>query len=210
MIVTLDGTRLDGTFAGHGSLRSLIEQVRRDFAGQRLIVSVSVNGERFVEDVLEARLAAPVAPEDRVSLESAAGHELAAEALRDIADRIAQAGEDLPAIADKLNRGDSTGALEDFGRFVLTWQTCQKTVIQCCDVLRTDLTRHSYAGATLREHLATLAAKLRETRDALDARDFVLLADQINYELPQLCADWRDLLNAVADSLPNDSAPAGA
>ena len=56
MIVTLDGSKLDGTFGGHSTLRSLIDQVRKDFANERLVVSVTVNGERFVEEGLDAAM----------------------------------------------------------------------------------------------------------------------------------------------------------
>ncbi len=87
MIVTLDGNKLDGTFRGHESLRSLIDQVRKDTAGERLVVSVTVNGERFIEEGLDQRLASPVRDEDQINLESYDRTELVADALREMADK---------------------------------------------------------------------------------------------------------------------------
>ena len=149
MIVTLDGNKLDGVFSGHATLRSLIDQVRNDFANQRLVVSVTVNGERFVEEGLDRRLAASVAEQDQINLESYDRTELVADALREMSDQIGEAASKQTAMAEKLNKGDTPAAIEDIGEFVLLWQTCQKTVVQGCDVLRTDLTANEYQGAAL-------------------------------------------------------------
>ena len=54
---------------------------------------------------------------------------------------------------------------------------------------------------SVREHIDALSAKLRELHDALQARDFVLVADLAHYELPILCQTWRDLYTALADSI---------
>ena len=208
MIVTLDGSKLDGTFGGHSTLRSLIDQVRKDFANERLVVSVTVNGERFVEEGLDQRLAAPVAEQDQINLESYDRTELVADALREMSGRIGEAIPKQTAIAEKLNKGDTPAAIEDIGEFVLLWQTCQKTVVQGCDVLRTDLTANDYQGAALRDHLKDLADKLRDIRDALDASDFVLLADLLHYETPELCRTWQGILNEMAEQVSAPKQPA--
>ncbi len=205
MIVTLDGHKLKGEFGGHTSLRDLIEQVRRDHAAERLIVSVCVNGDRFLENRLDERLAEPIAAEDQIDLESTSATRLVADALREMATQIAQAVDRQTRIADQLNKRDSAAAADGLGEFVLLWQTCQKTVLQSCDVLKTDLTTNTYAGSTVREHLAELASKLREIRDALDASDTALLADLMHYEAPELCRTWEAILNEMAAAI--DGAP---
>lgn len=207
MIVTLDGQKLNGTFADHASLRDLIEQVRRDHADQRLIVSVCVNGDRFVENRLDERLAEPIGAKDQIDLESTPATRLVADALREMATRIEQAADQQTRVAERLNKGDAPAAAEGISEFVLLWQTCQKTVLQSCDVLQTDLTLNACAGSTVREHLSELAGKLREIRDALDAKDFVLLADLMHYEAPQLCGTWETILNEMAEGIDGGRIP---
>ena len=146
MIVTLDGNKLDGSFRGHESLRSLIDQVRKDTAGQRLVVSVTVNGERFIEEGLDERLASPVGDEDQINLESYDRTELVADALREMAQKTGAAIATQTTLAEQLNKGDSAAALEGIGEFILLWQTCQKTIVQSCDILRRNLTLNEYAG----------------------------------------------------------------
>ena len=203
MIVTLDGNKLDGTFRGHESLRSLIDQVRKDTAGERLVVSVTVNGERFIEEGLDERLASPIADDDQVNLESYDRTELVADALREMADKTAAAIATQTTLAEQLNKGDSASAMEGLGEFILLWQTCQKTIVQSCDILRRNLTLNEYAGKTLEDHLSDLADKLREIRDAMEASDYVLLADLLHYETPALCETWQNILNEMAASLAN-------
>ena len=203
MIVTLDGNKLDGTFRGHESLRSLIDQVRKDTAGRRLVVSVTVNGERFVEEGLDDRLASPVGDDDQINLESYDRTELVADALREMADKTGAAIATQTTLAELLNKGDSASAMEGIGEFILLWQTCQKTIVQSCDILRTNLTINEYAGKTLADHLSDLADKLREIRDAMEASDYVLLADLLHYETPVLCETWQNVLNEMAAGLAN-------
>ena len=66
----------------------------------------------------------------------------------------------------------------------------------------------------MREHLHDLAAKLREVRDALEARDIVLLADMLRYEIPDTCQTWQGILKDMAANVaacaggPSTSTPA--
>ncbi len=77
MIVTLDGRRLQRGFAAGCTLASLIEQVRDTELAGRLVVTVTLNGQRLVEDDLEAvpgrKLEEPV--EVRIGFDGKHGNE---------------------------------------------------------------------------------------------------------------------------------------
>lgn len=201
MIVTLDGKKLDQSFSEQTSLRSLVDAVREGLPEDRMIVALSLNGQEMPEGDLEQCLRALAQPNDQIDLESADKWELSASALRSVADELENAAEKQSAIAEKLTSGDSSEAIREVGEFVLLWQTCQKTVIQCCDVARTNLTERDFDGRPVSDHLSDLADRLREIRDALEARDYVLLADVVRYEIPNLCTLWRDILMDMATAV---------
>jgi hypothetical protein len=201
MIVTLDGRRLLLPPSPGSTLRTLIDQVRADLPPDRLVVSVVRNGELLIDRELEEWLARPLSAADRVDLATADRRELTAEALREVAGRIGAAGREQERLAGQLNRGQTTEAVGQFSAFVASFQACRQVIAQSSDLLGRDLTAESSEGRTVGAHLEELAERLREVRDALEAGDYVLLADLLHYELPPLCQTWARLLESLADSI---------
>lgn len=208
MIVTLDGRRLDGGFPPGGTLSSLVEDVRSRQLGERLVVSVAVNGHRFGEDDLESGLAQTLAADDQVDLESSGCCEVAAAALRQAADELAQSCRTQEQIAAALGGSGASGAVRQIGELVRTWSGCSKVVAQCSRLLGRNLAEQEVEGRRAGEILNELIKKLSALRDALAARDMVVLGDLMRYELPPLCQAWRGvLLSLAADIELQTSAP---
>jgi hypothetical protein len=198
MLVTLDGQKLDADFPADPTLAGLVHDVRQRFLEDRLIVGVSVNGESLVNDALQQRLTGVLATGDQVDLESGERREVVRSALRDAAREIAAAGGAHCALADALNTGRASEALEGLRDLVATWQMCQRAVVEGGALLGRDLTAYEFAGRSVDAYLRGLAEKLRSLRDVLDAHDMVALADLVYYELPPLCETWQALLEALA------------
>jgi hypothetical protein len=210
MIVTLDGERLDGAFSNQGTLQALIDQVRRTRPEDSVIVTVAIDGEPLVGKELGERLERPVDQVTQVDLGSADRRQLAADALREVAAQLATVGDDQAAVAGELQAGNTSEAVGRFGKFLEAWQLCQRSILECSGLLGQDLTAVQCDGRSVREHLDGLADKLRELRDAFDARDTVLLADLIQYEVPDVCRGWHGIMKNLADSVADQLAETGA
>jgi hypothetical protein len=194
MIVTLDGERLKGEFP-HDSLQTLVDEVRRVRLGDRLVVSVTLDGQLLLDQELSERLSQPLEQVTQVDLASADPHELASAALREVAGQLATAADSQTAVADQLRTGAVAEAATAFGDFLQVWQTCQRAVVECSGLLGEDLTATQSGGKAVREHLDGLADRLRELRDAL------LLSDLFQYEMPETCKTWQGILNDLATNL---------
>ena len=201
MIVTLDGRRIDREFTPGCTLQTLIDELRGDLCDGRLVVSVAVDGHDCDESELEDRLTQPLGAEAQVDLESGDRCALSVAALRYIGMELRDAGQRQADVADQLNAGQTAEAVGQIGEFVQTWQTCRTAVVQCSGLLGRNLTEETFNGQTVERWLADLVQRLREVRDALDARDMVLLADLIHYEMPALCETWHNLLMSLADGI---------
>jgi len=208
MIVTLDGQRLEADFTSADTLQALIDRVRAEHLPDRLVISVAVNGQVLLPEDLEARLSQSPAAEDQVDLESGDPRAIAADALRQAADQLAAAGQAQQEVADQLNAGQVAEALGRVGESVGVWQASQQVIVRCCALLGEDLTAVECGGRPIREHFSELAEKLRELRDAFEARDMVLLADLLHYEMPPLCDTWHRLLAKLADTVSGQTAAA--
>jgi hypothetical protein len=201
MIVTLDGRRLDESFNPDCTLETVIEQVRRDHVGQRLVTSVRLNGQTLTDNDLKDGLATLLTSDAQVDLESGDRRELVRDALLGLALQFECDAEQSAEIAARLSAGEVADGVRQVGEFVQLWQTCYRTLVQCCDLLGEDMTAWEHDGRTMRSHLDELVGKLNELRDALDARDMVVLGDLIRYELPPLYANWHKLLAGVAEQV---------
>lgn len=200
MLVTLDGQRVDAPVNSEATLENLIQQVRAAHA-DRLIVSVAVNGTMLSDSELTTALARPVADDAQVDLETGDAVELVCNALRGMALEFEQARGHLEAIAGKLDAGETAAGVQDVGGYIRLWQTCHQIVVQCSGLLGADLTQCVHLGRPVTSWFQDAIAKLMEVRQALEARDIVLLADLLRYELPALCDAWQALFSDLAGQI---------
>ena len=198
MIVTLDGQRLPDLVRADTTLQALIDEARAAHLGDRLVVSVAIDGYLLPDKELGERLARPLGDVAQVDLTSADRRQLVVDALREIADRLRDAADEQTEIAEQMQGGKVPDAMGQFGQFMQVWQACQQTIADCSGLLGVDLTAFETGGKTVRGHLDGLVEKFHELRDAFEARDMVLVADMIRYELPDICRAWQNVLNGLA------------
>ncbi len=205
MIVTLDGERLSGAFPADDTLQTLIDEVRRAHLGDRMVVSVVLDGRQLLDQELGERLDGPLGQITRIDLTSADSRELASSALREVAIQLAKAADNQAAVAEQLQSGEVSNAVTAFSDFLQVWQTCQRAIIECSGLLEQDLTTVQTSGKSVREHLDGLADKLRELRDAFEARDTVLLSDLFQYEMPEICKTWESIMYDLATNIAENA-----
>lgn len=210
MIVTLDGERLTGSLHADCTLQALIDRIRETHLGNRLVVAVAIDGQPLLGQELSDRLDSPPGEVSQVDLTSADRWQLVADGLREIAERLGKAADEQTVIADELHAGNVSAAVNRFGQFMQEWQTCQRAIAECSGLLGRDLTAVECVGRPVREHLDGLASKLRELRDAFEARDMVLVADLIQFEMPDMCQAWQDILNELAREVAAQASPSSS
>lgn len=207
MIVTLDGEKLEQGTNGT-TLRGLLDRVRSEHLGDRLIVSVAVDGETLSDDQLQVQLGAPVSDGVQIDLETGERGPLVCDALRGLAQEFHNAIATNQQLVDRLNAGQIAEGVRGVADIVQLWQMCHRTIGQCSGLLETDLTQLVTDGATLDSRLQTLIEKLGELREALEAQDIVLLGDIVQYELTPLCETWHQVLNGLAEQVAHAAQPA--
>lgn len=201
MLVTLDGQLLRRDFAPGCTLQELIDQMRMQLDASRLVVGVAVNGQDYQDRQLEAELPQPLLPDAQVDLETADRLSVAVGALRAMAGELADAADLQTELARQMNAGQIAEGVRRIGEFVKTWQACRNVVVQCGALVGRNLLHYRFDSGTVAECLSDLVERLRSLRDALEARDIVLLTDLSHYEMPELCKKWEKLLLDLADSV---------
>ena len=208
MIVTLDGQQVGDSFDSEQTLQSVLDHVTDQHLDERMIVFVSADGETLVDDALNTRLQQPLQDTQKLDLVSANPRTLVAEALREVAKNLEATGEAQAAVAEQLQAGETAAGIKGFAQFLRACQICQHTLRESNRVLQTDLAEFTACGQQVHEHVEALNHRLRELRDAFESRDMVLLGDIVQYELPDLCRTWRDILSELAETIANNTQPA--
>lgn len=208
MLITLDGHPLDSAPAGGQTLGELVEQVRRQHLDRRIIAAITIDGHPLVGAELDARLAQPVGPVQQLDLESTEVAPLCGAALRQAADTLADAGDQLGDIAAQLQGGHVPQAMTAIATVLGAWREAQQALSQSSLLLGRDLLAElrGGGGSTVEgdDHVDALRDKLEGLRDAFEARDMVLLADLVQFELPALTGPWCNLLTQIADRIETE------
>lgn len=201
MIVTLDGRKLDQSFSANASLQSLVDEVRARHLRDRLVIEVSVDGEVLVNPELSRRLGEPLAAASQIDLSSGDPRELACAALREVGEQLEIASEAHVEVAEELRAGRGAKAVDQYGALLTVWQAMQNSIRNGGYVVQRDFGTLEVEGRTVAQHLQDLASRLRDVRDAFEARDFVLLADILKYEMPEVCRHWRMIVQQIAEAI---------
>jgi hypothetical protein len=197
MIVTLDGRRVEPHLTPDATLEALVGQIRNEI-GERLVVSVSLDGRVLNDADLQAIMSTPIAATAQLDFESSAPHDLVVAVLRGLAISLAEAQDELPSIADTLTSADRSVAIPRISGIVSLWQTSNRALAQCSDLIGEDLTLCESGGRAVREHILELIGTLTTLRQALEAQDLVTLSDLVRYELPALAERWQQITEDLA------------
>ncbi len=204
MIVTLDGRRVGSELSAAESLQQLIYRTQERCAPGRLIVGVVLDGQSCAGESLAARLPQPLANIGQVDLESATPAATVAEAFTYLGEQFEAQAAEQAECADLLSTGRAAEAIARLSGFIAVWQQCGAALEQARRVLGRDLSKTEWAGRTVGERLGELAARLEELRQALAARDLVMLGDTLRYELSPQCLEWSELLHRLAGDLAEE------
>ena len=201
MIVTLDGRKLDPAPADIPTLQAALDAVRDTHLADRIIVSVQVDGRPLIGGDLEAQLDQPLSDVSQIDLESAPPRDVALAALAEVSEELRAAAEAHGEIVEALRKDQFAEACRGFSAMLNVWRTSQQTVLECCSLLGIALEELPIGEQNLAAYLAELIARLQELRCAFEARDTVLLGDLVQYELPEITAGWRTLIDSLRTAM---------
>jgi hypothetical protein len=194
MIVTLDGRRLTKVFTPDRTLQSLVDEIRSEHLGSRIVVEVAVDGRPLIDPALSQRLPQPVGQIDQIDLASGDARQLVAAALRETAEQLDLAAGAHVEIAGDIQAGRAADAIRQYGQLLDVWHACRSSIQNAGAILGLDYSDFRHDGRSLDEWFSELAKRLREVRDAFESRDYVMLSDALKYEMPQVCESWQAIL----------------
>ena len=199
----LDDSKTEVTATEDAALGELIKEIKaRLSASGRILVGIQCDGIDVTGGGFGEALTKPVGTHRRIDLQSADPRKLVVEALRTAGEVLDSAGQASAEIVDLLSQGDIEKAMPKLGECCQAWAQVHEGVCNSIAMLGIDADTFKVEGRTLPELMAAPCEHLQQIKEVIVAKDFVLLADILNYEFPEAVMSWRKIIDALSPAAP--------
>lgn len=198
----VDASILDGIETVSEALKLLQERCCKE---GELVTSIECDGEVVAAEAMEKLLATLVEDIGRLDVRMGTPKSLVLDAMRESATCLTQTEEVCREIAKLLTAGKMSEAIESLSRTLQVWQQIHDAVCKSIVMLGVDAESIVVNGASIARWMEKPKEVLTCVKEALEAKDFVLLADTLQYELGELTESWQDLVSRIAEIAEQDS-----
>ena len=169
----------------------------------RVIIEVTVDGDVWDEQ----RLASPefcAGDAGEVRLTSANLGDLVCQTLNEASGALTDADSLQRNAAELLQADQNPEAMAKLADALDIWLTVQEAVLKCAQAMGLSLDTVKVGDGTVQAAVDRLNVKLRELRDALQTGNLVGVSDTLLYELPDVVAQWRQMLDAIRERVQEE------
>jgi len=191
----------------HSTLGDVLKWARTQLSDGRVIVQIQL-GEQLLEGPALSRARRDTLGDATLTLVSADQKELALTMLGKLAALIQWLTPQHKDVAGLLERGETKKGLERLAGILSAWQQIQDAygnLAKLINLSLTDLPVHHLNGEDV---LNEFCHQLEEIQTALQNKDFVLLADILQYEMEGAVVNWMALLEATLGEVEPTAATA--
>jgi hypothetical protein len=199
MSVTVDQEPLAAEELGLATVGEVLAHLQRD---DRLVVNLLIDGQRpDLSGMSQIRKSSVLGR--TLFIETARPKQVALDVMDEVETQLRNADEFKSEAADLLQRNQVAKAMEKLGVCFTTWQVAQESVVKTGQLLRIDLGALVVEGQSLMEIMSEFTGQLRQIKETLVDRDFVLLSDILLYETTESSRKWGAVLEAMRAVIGN-------
>ena len=182
------------------ALSMLVDEVRqRADADSRMVVAVCCDGNDVTGDGFEETLTTPMSSYERVDLYTAEPRDLVKDALEQAEAQLEAGAGERAKVLELFGAGRTSEAVAQLGHCMQSWYQVHQAIAYSLAILNMDVGGLEVGGQSVRELLKATRERLCQVRDALQARDFVLLSDTLQYEFDEVIDTWRAVAHLIRE-----------
>ncbi len=211
MKILLDNVALvvDG-LNGSATVAQYLNAAKLQLRGtDRMVFGLRFDNEEVPAAMIDESLARPVAQLKSLEFVSARASQVVADALRETQKALTDSFVGVREAAEALSKGRLAESMERLTDCIDVWGRTHEALVQSGALLGIDFERLSIAGRPMLDWLGDLARRLTEIRDAIEARDHVLLSDILHYELDETLSGWEQMLGGVIQHITTNHEQTG-
>lgn len=198
MNVFLDNRQIDAAAIDGQTLDDALRHMQTDIgAGGRVVVRLRCDGHDVTSAEMPQTLCRPADSFQRIEVFTLTRGGLVNEAMEQAETSLHRTNEACKDAGRLINQGQTAEGVETLGECLFIWQQVHEAVAKSIQLLQVDPDALAVEGESLTHLLGKPRDILMQVRDALEAKDFVLLADLLLYDLVELTAQWRAIVDRL-------------
>lgn len=202
MDIRVDDELFDEPIGDRDRLESLIAAVNRTVGAQgRTVTAVFCDGRELDAEQLTQALQSPINEFARLELRSQPAALVAGRIFSQAAALFEETEKDQPLIVEMLNEGNMVRGMELLAGSFRLWQQAHEAVTHAVRLAGIQLDEIRIGETASLDIINGLREKLAQIKEALEARDFVMLADILQYELTETIENWKALIAGLQERI---------
>lgn len=180
------------------SLGSVLSAATNHLASSgRIVVEVLVDGQNLVGDELVSRQSAGV-EQAEVRLYSADPRVLGGETLDQVRRLLGEARQAQQEAAELIMQDRQADAMQRVVAAVDGWRQAQDAILNTTRLVGINLDEQQFSGEPLSQKIKSLLDQIKELKSLIEGRDFVALADSLQYEWPETVKVWENMVDQLS------------
>lgn len=159
-----------------------------------IIVGLRENGQDVLPERLEDLFPNPIRNYPGLEFVSGKPAQIAIEAIEETRGSLANTFIIVKQAGENLTAGKVEEAMAGLVECLKIWLRAHQAVVQSSSLLQLPLEEFKISDRPMIEWLGELVAMLQNIKEAIEARDNVLLSDILNYELDETLQNWEQML----------------
>lgn len=200
MDLYIDEKSASADFIAGKSLNDALRLVQSDYySGDRLVVRIACNGCDVAADDMEQALRRPADSYDRLDVYTNTRGELVANVMTEASASLQETDRACREAGDLLSRGRTAEGIEALGECLAVWQQIHDAVGKSIQLLGIDTERVYIQDEPMSVVLGKPKDILTQVKQALEARDMILLADLLMYDLSEVTGQWLSIVRRLRE-----------
>jgi len=164
-----------------------------------LVVGIQCDGREVPADRMTDTLRQPAHSFERLDIHTDTKTSLVCDAMSQASACLTETEQACKQAADLLTEGRTVEAAGTLGECLHVWQQIHDAVAKSVTMLAVDPEAFTVKDEPLIEAIGRPRDVLMQVRDALVARDYVMLADLLHYEFGNVTSCWRSIVDALLE-----------
>lgn len=198
MRLFVDDSEVDTGFLANQTLEEALRHVQANLcAPGHMVVGLRCDGETILSDAMAATLHEPATKFDRVDVITNTADALVSDALREASTVLDETTAGCEQAANLLVEGKTAEGISALGECLGGWQQIHDAVVKSIELLDIDPDQMTVRDEPFRDVIARPKQALIQIKESLESKDYVLLADILQYEFSEVTDMWHEMFDML-------------